>query len=358
MAVISAVQSVLGQYTYAQEEITTAFGANISPDGQHVALVEKIHAATGVKQRHLVMDFEGYKKLDGFGSANDAYIQLGADLGAEAIRGALAKANLEPTDIDMVMCVSVTGIAAPSLEALLARRLGMREDVKRLPIFGLGCVAGAAGIARVRDYLAGDPNGVAVLLSVELCSLTLQRTDVSIPNVVASGLFGDGAAAVVMLGEERARRMGISGPQVVATRSRLYPDTERTMGWDVCDSGFRLFLSANVADVVSDNLEVDVKGFLADHGLTVPQINRWVCHPGGPKILEAMQDSLSLHDGELEVTWRSLARIGNLSSASVLHILQDTMEGRDGAGTPEPGTPGLLMAMGPGFCAELVLLRW
>jgi alkylresorcinol/alkylpyrone synthase len=236
-------------------------------------------------------------------------------------------------------------------------RLGLREDVKRVPIFGLGCVAGAAGIARLHDYLVGHPDEVAVLLSVELCSLTVQRDDVSMPNIVASGLFGDGAAAVVMVGENRAARMGISGPRVIASRSRIYPDTERTMGWDIGGSGFRIVLSAGVADIINQYLGDDVSDFLSDHDLKIPDIKTWVCHPGGPRVLEAMESALDLHEGELDVTWRSLAAIGNLSSSSVLHVLCDTLYG-SGVSVPEPGTPAMLTAMGPGFCAELVLLEW
>ena len=349
---------MLAPFSYSQEEITAAFGAMVSPDGEHVKLVEKIHAATGVRSRNLALDLADYPALGGFGDSNDVFIRVGLDLGEEAIRGALDKAGLAPDEVDLIICASVTGIAAPSLDARLVPLLGLRADVKRLPVFGLGCVAGAAGIARARDYLAGDPDGVAVLLSVELCSLTLQLTDSSMPAIVAGGLFGDGAAAVVMVGSARARRMGITGPRVLASRSRMFPDTERTMGWDISESGFQLVLSADVPAVVSTYLEADVVGFLSDHDLKVTDIARWVCHPGGPKILQAMQDSLGLHDDELAVTWRSLAKIGNLSSSSVLHVLQDTMEGRDGTTPPEPGAPGMLMAMGPGFCAEFVLLEW
>ena len=228
------------------------------------------------------------------------------------------------------MSTSVTGIAAPSLDALLVARLGLRPDVKRIPVFGLGCVAGAAGIARLNDYLVGHPDDVAVLVSVELCSLTVQRDDASMPNIVASGLFGDGAAAVIMVGSRRAARMGLHGPTVVASRSRMYPDTTRTMGWDIGASGFRIVLSAGVPEVITRYLGDDVSDFLADHDLKTTDIGAWVAHPGGPRVLEAMQSALDLHDGQLDVTWRSLARIGNLSSASVLHVLHDTLDGRRG----------------------------
>jgi alkylresorcinol/alkylpyrone synthase len=354
---IAAAHGVVAPHGYPQREITEAFSAVVSPDGSHRALIERIHEATGVQHRNLAIPLDAYAGLDGFGAANDAFIRVALDLGEEAVSAALASAGLVAADVDIVMATSVTGIAAPSIEALLVPRLGLRPDVKRLPVFGLGCVAGASGIARMHDYLVGHPDDVAVLLAVELCSLTVQRDDASMPNIVASGLFGDGAAAVVMVGSRRAARLGIDGPQVLASRSRIYPDTARTMGWDIGGSGFRIVLSAGVADVITQYLGDDVTDFLADHDLKIRDINAWVSHPGGPRVLEAMESALDLRDGELDVTWRSLAAIGNLSSASVLHVLDDTLAGR-GVPRPEAGSPGMLMAMGPGFCAELVLLRW
>ena len=355
MVTIAGVHGVTAAHAYPQAEITAAFAAVVTPSGSQRALLERIHAATGVTRRHLALPLDDYADLDGFGAANDAFIRVGLELGEQAVLGALASAGLDAADVDLVLSTSVTGVAAPSIEALLAQRLGLRPDVKRIPVFGLGCVAGAAGIARCHDYLLGHPDGVAVLLSIELCSLTVQRDDASMPNIVASGLFGDGAAAVVLVGANRSS--GSPGPRVVASRSRLYPDTERTMGWDIGGSGFRIVLAASVADVVERYIGDDVAGFLRDHDLKVPDVSAWVCHPGGPRVLEAMQAALDLRDGQLDVTWRSLARIGNLSSASVLHVLADTLSGRE-APAPERGTPGLLLAMGPGFCSELVLLEW
>jgi len=357
MPSIAAVHAVLGPHGYPQSEITAAFAQVVAPDGEHRAVIERIHEATSVQRRYLALPLADYAGLTGFGEANDTFIRVGLDLGEAAITGALAQAGLTASDVDLVLTTTVTGVAAPSLEARLAPRVGFRPDVKRLPVFGLGCVAGAAGIARLADYLVGHPHDVAVLLSVELCSLTVQRDDASMPNIVASGLFGDGAAAVVMVGAERAREMGIGGPRVVDSRSRLYPDSERTMGWDIGASGFRIVLSTGVADLIQRYLGDDVDGFLSDHDLKRRDISAWVAHPGGPKVLQAIEGALDLSEGQLDVTWRSLAAIGNLSSSSVLHVLADTLRGEDGQ-PPEPGTPGLLLAMGPGFCAELVLLQW
>jgi alkylresorcinol/alkylpyrone synthase len=223
-----------------------------------------------------------------------------------------------------------------------------------VPIFGLGCVAGAAGIARAADYVKAYPDEAALLLSVELCSLTLQKDDLSIPNLIASGLFGDGAAAAVVAGAGLAERQAVRGPEIVATRSIFYPDSERVMGWDIESSGFRIVLSAEVPQVVERFLRRDVDAFLGDNGLTRAEIVSWVCHPGGPKVLEAMEQALELDRAALARTWRSLAEVGNLSSTSVLLVLADTMA----AGRPAAGSWGMLLALGPGFCSELVLLRW
>ena len=357
MTTVAAVGSALGPHRYPQEAITAAFGALVVPDPARRGLLERFHAAAGVQTRHLALPLDAYADLDGFTAANDAFLRVGVQLGAAAFTQALTAAGVRADEVDVVMSVTVTGVAAPSLDARLVPLLGLRHDVKRVPVFGLGCVAGAAGIARLHDYLTGHPDDVAVLLSVELCSLTVQKDDATTANLVASGLFGDGAAAVVLVGERRAAAMGLDGPTVVATRSRFYPDTERVMGWDMGGSGFRIVLSATVADVVEANLGQDVKDFLAaapGGPLDLSDVRHWVAHPGGPKVLEAMQRALALPAGALDVTWRSLATIGNLSSGSVLHVLKDTMAGSV-TGT---GEPSVLMAMGPGFCAEMVLLRW
>jgi len=253
----------------------------------------------------------------------------------------------------VLITTTVTGLAVPSLDARIAGRLGLRDDVRRLPMFGLGCVAGAAGVARLHDYLRGAPDGVAALIAVELCSLTYPGYKPSLAGLVGSALFADGAGAVVAVGERRAEQIGARGPDILDSRSHLYPDSLRAMGYDVGAAGFELVLSKNVATLVQQYIGEDVTTFLAAHGLTTTDIGAWVSHPGGPKVIEAINEALDLPPEALELTWRSLGEIGNLSSASVLHVLRDTI-----AKPPPSGSAGLMMALGPGFCSELVLLRW
>ncbi|HEX5430342.1 MAG TPA: 3-oxoacyl-[acyl-carrier-protein] synthase III C-terminal domain-containing protein, partial [Bryobacteraceae bacterium] len=222
--------------------------------------------------------------------------------------------------------------------------------MRRIPIFGLGCVGGAAGVARAADYVRAYPDQVAVLLSVELCSLTLQRDDLSLANQISAALFGDGAAAVIVAGSD----VKAEGPEIADTRSSFYPDTEDAMGWAISERGFRIVLSPGVPDVIREHLGRDLDGFLAEHGLQRADIGCWVLHTGGPKVLRATEEALGIEPPATDVSWELLRKTGNLSSASVLFVLEEVMNRR----RPAPGTWSILAAMGPGFCAELVLLRW
>jgi alkylresorcinol/alkylpyrone synthase len=348
---IRSVGTALPPHYADQETLIAAFRTHWAKEHFNLERLEELHRAVQVGGRHLAVPLEDYPGLVDLRARNDAWIRVATDVGEQAVRQALDRASLVPRDVDHLFFVTVTGIATPSIDARLMNRLGLRPDVKRTPIFGLGCVAGAAGTARASDILRAFPDQVAVLLSVELCSLTLQREDLSIANIIASGLFGDGAAAMVLSGAER---QASGAPRILATRSVFYPDTERVMGWDVVNGGFKVVLSAKVPDVVREHVRQDVGGFLAANGLRTEDIRHWVAHTGGPKVLEAFEATLELPGGALARSWKCLQETGNLSSASVLFVLESLL----GSGEAQPGDYGLLMAMGPGFCAELVLLQW
>lgn len=324
---------------------------------------DQIQRSVRVARRHLALPVSEYPALDSFAKTNAAWTRVAPELGAEAAANALAAAGMSAREVDHLFLVTGTGIATPSLDALIVNRLGMRPDVRRSPLFGLGCAGGVAAVSRAADVLRAFPGGIAMVVSVELCSLTLQRHDASVANVIASALFGDGAAAVVMGGAECARRAG-GAPRIIATRSVFYPDTERMMGWDVVDSGFKIVLSPAIPDLVREHLGRDVDALLADYGLARSAISHWIAHTGGNRVLEAIAAALSLEPSALERSWRLLAATGNLSSASVLFVLRDLFEERAArageldSGQYGRGDYGMMLAMGPGFCAELALLRW
>ncbi|HZJ55283.1 MAG TPA: 3-oxoacyl-[acyl-carrier-protein] synthase III C-terminal domain-containing protein [Myxococcaceae bacterium] len=349
---VRSVGTALPPHWVDQETLISLFRAHWAREHFNVERIEELHRSVQVGGRHLALPLEEYLPLRGFAERNEAFNRVSLELGAQAVQRGLDAAGLQPRDVDHLFFVTVTGIATPSLDARLVNRLGLRPDVKRTPIFGLGCVAGAAGAARATDVLRAFPEQVAVLLSVELCSLTLQREDVSIANVIASGLFGDGAAALVLSGADRPPPG--AAPRVLATRSIFYPDTERIMGWDVVEGGFKVVLSAKVPSLVTEHVRGDVDGFLSAQGLRRTDIRHWIAHTGGPKVLQAFESALDLPPEALRRSWDSLRRTGNLSSASVLFVLSELLA----SGEARPGDLGMLMAMGPGFCAELVLLRW
>jgi len=353
MTRIMAVRSALPAYRYPQAEFTRAMCGDSGIRPSRRALLERLHANSGVEYRHTVLPLPECGGLGGIGSANDRYIREAADLGERALRGALEAAGLAGADLDLLIVTSVTGVAVPSLDARLMPRLGLRPDIKRLPIFGLGCVAGAAALARLHDYLLAWPHHHAAVLAVELCSLNWRVTALTTADLVSSGLFGDGAAAVAATGGRGPGRRAGGYPRVLASRSVVYPDSGDTLGWRLGSDGFRIVLTADLPGVIERGLGGSVTAFLAEHDLTVEDISAWICHPGGPKVIDAVQHSLKLPDSALELSRRSLAEVGNLSSVSVLHILEKTID----AGPP-PGSAGLMIGLGPGVSAELVLLRW
>jgi alkylresorcinol/alkylpyrone synthase len=340
---IASVAAEFPPHRHSQDEVIAALTDFAGPQFRRFA------NTSGVETRQLALPLSQYSDLSGFTEANDAYLDIALELGERALLSALDAAKVHPSEVDVVFSTTVTGLAVPSLEGRLATRVGLRPDVKRVPLFGLGCVAGAAGVARMHDYLRGFPDHVAALLAVELCSLTVQREDRSIANLVASSLFGDGAAAVIAKGADQTP----SGPKLLATRSQTYPDTEEVLGWNIGSNGFRIILSVEIANLVEKYLGDDVRKFLADQGLTTADVSTWVLHAAGPKVIDAVENVLELPVHALDRTRNSLRDKGNLSSVSVLDILQATM-----ADPPPPGSFGLMIAMGPGFSSELVLLGW
>ncbi len=316
------------------------------------AILDRLHSRTGVDGRYFSRPLADYRALDTWGKANNVWIETALDLGERSIECLIEQSGIERSQIGAIFFVSVTGVASPSIDARLVNRLNLSQRIRRNPLFGLGCVAGAAGLARAADYVKAYPDQYAVLLAVELCSLTWQREDLSVANLISTGLFGDGAAAVLVAGDQTAH--AAASPRILDHAQVFYPETESVMGWDISERGFQIVLSPEVPNVVRQNLGRDVDLFLAAHNLTREDIGCWLMHNGGPKVLEASEDALGMERGSLTVSWEALRRVGNLSSASVLVVLDDVMKHQ----RPASGTKSILAAMGPGFCCEMLLIEW
>ncbi len=352
-ATVAGTATRLARHRYKQKDLA-AFACQYLPPGAiGGGTVERFFTRVGVEERYLALPIERYRTLDGLRARNDAWIEVATELGEEVLRRLLDDSGLDASEIGLLATTTVTGIATPSLDARLMNRLPFASSLKRMPFFGLGCLGGAAGLARVADHLRGAPSAAAILLSVELNSLTFQPHDGSLANIVSTGLFGDGASAVLMVGaEHRLAGRGL-GPKITGSRAAFFPETERVLGWDVTDTGFRVVLSPNIPRLVATHVPAAVDGFLAEHGLARDDIAAWVVHPGGAKVIDAMVASLGLRAGALAAARESLRTVGNLSSSSVLFLLDERR--RD---PPPPGSHGLLMAMGPALSAEMVLLSW
>ena len=400
--VIAAAASAFPPYEYDQRVILTALQRHWGPKVDNPVFLSRLQAHVGVNKRHLALPIEEYYDLKTWGRANNHWIDVAQEIGETALCRALTRAGLAPADLDALFFVSITGISCPSIDVKLVNRMGLSPNLKRTPIFGLGCVAGAVGLSRAADYVRAFPDQVAAVLAVELCSLTLQQEDVSVANIISSGLFGDGAAAVIVAGADRngsspnqgrsdhrpylnganpsipsdpnaggpnprglhaaglnspaADSIGLHprGPEILATRSILFPNSEHVLGWDISEKGFRMVLARELPEIVQEKLGPVVDVFLAEHDLARADLGSWILHTGGPRVLEATAAALGLSTQDIAASWDCLRREGNLSSASVLVVLEEVMLKR----RPAPGTYGLLAAMGPGFSAELVLLKW
>ncbi len=353
MPTIRAVTHAFPDHYYTQEEMLAALRKHWAKAHSNLGRLERIHHNAGVNGRHLALPIADYERLEGFEAKNNAWIRCALDLGETVLCRLFEKVQMRPDQVSQIIFTTVTGIGVPSIDARLMNCIPFSPNLKRIPLFGLGCVAGAAGIARLADYLRGQPDEAAVLLSIELCSLTIQPDDFSIANIISSGLFGDGAAAVLMVGDDHREATGRL-PKVIDSRSIFFPNTEKVMGWDVGDGGLKIVLSADVAELAEIQLRPEVDGFLREHDLSIEDIKHWIAHPGGPKVIQALESGLGLGEHALDLSRESLATVGNISSTSVLLILEETLS----RFRPEPGTYGVLMAMGPAFCAELVLLQW
>ncbi len=347
----SAIHSVSTSFPknyVSQEEISKEI-SSLWPDKK--SYVEQFHFSSQVNGRHLSIPLAEYKNLGDIGERSKKWLEVATELQTENIIKLLEQSGLKPADISLIASTTVTGLAIPTLEARLMNKLPFKPNLKRLPIFGLGCLGGVAGINRVNDYLKGHPTEAALLLATELCTLTFQFHDKSVANLVGTSLFADGAAAVLMVGEKHPL-FEKSQFKILSGESFFYPDTERIMGWDIISSGFQIVLSGDVPKIVEEKVRPNLTDFLAGNKLTVSDINFMVSHPGGPKVLDKLSEVSGKQPEEFRHSWTSLREKGNMSSVSVLHVMEKTIIEKR-----KSHEIGLMLAMGPAFCSEMCLIK-
>lgn len=348
MPIIHSVKTCFPEIYESQEDITREIAA-IWPD--KLKHVEQFHKSSQVTGRHLSIPLSEYKNLGDIGDRSKKWLEVATDLQTKNITKLLTSAGLSPQDISLIATTTVTGLAIPTLEARLMNILPFKPNTKRLPIFGLGCLGGVACINRVSDYLLGHPKEAALLLATELCTLTFQFNDKSVANLVGTSLFADGAAAVLLLGDEHP--LASKGQfKVLAGQSFFYPNTERIMGWDIVSSGFQIVLSGDVPKIVEEQVKPNLLEFLANNHMSISDVNFMVSHPGGPKVLEKLSEISGREAKDFQHSWNSLREKGNMSSVSVLHVMEKTIQDHR-----SPNELGLMMAMGPAFCSEMTIIK-
>jgi alkylresorcinol/alkylpyrone synthase len=361
----------LPRYVHSQDSIRDAIVAWLSTEPEKAAKAQTVIANSEVRQRYTVRPLDWYLQHPSVTERSAVYAEEMVALCEKAARAALDGAGVRPHDVGLIVTTSCTGVMIPSVETHLIQRMGFRPETRRMPATEMGCVAGAWALGRAHDYLCAYPDSAVLVVAAELASLTAQATDRSMANIVSATLFGDGASAAVLTGPAFApahSAPGVPGTgpgfnsdasrarpaRIVASRSYLFPGTPELMGFDVTDSGLKIVLSPRVPRFIRQNLPPVLAGFLEDHGIGRSDLKHFLIHPGGRKVLEGLQKELSLSEDDTRFSWKVLREYGNLSSATVLVMLHHfEQEAR-----PAAGDLGLLMAVGPGFCAELVLLQW
>lgn len=347
-ATILATATAVPPHVITRDDVKYYLGRVFDIPERRVEAMMTIVANAQVEKRHVLYPIDYTIEPRSLAKTNQEYIAHSIALGQQVAEASLAKAGMKPADVDLMITVSCTGFMIPSLDAHLINRMGFRPDVRRMAFTELGCAAGAMALGRAEEFLRAYPGRNALVISVELPSLTFQRKDLSQANLISCILFGDGAAAAILT----SRPAG--GPRVLASETYTFPDSLDAMGFDLRDSGFHILLSKDVPQMIREKIGGLVNAFLARHGLARESIAAWILHPGGQKLLSHVQEELGLCPCDTQFSWDILREYGNLSSATILFILNEWLEKKP----MNAGDYGLVAAFGPGFSAELLLLRW
>lgn len=339
-----SVATVVPAIMLRQPEVRDRAAVVFDEVGDLVARLAPIYDNAGIEARYSCVPIDWYEAPHAWAERNRTYIDNAVALACRAAEQALRRAGLAVEDVDAIVVVSTTGIATPSLDALVIDRLRLRRDVRRLPVFGLGCAGGVLGLARAADMAQASPGERVLVLVVELCGLTFRRNDLSKSNIVATALFGDGAAAVLL--STRG-----DGPAVAFSAEHTWPDSLDVMGWGVEDDGLRVVFSRDIPALIRNEFRAVLDAVLARHDLTRGDIDRFLCHPGGAKVLDALEEVLDMPPGGLATARGVLRDYGNMSAVTVLFVLERALAAGD------LGRRALLTALGPGFTAAFLMLQ-
>jgi alkylresorcinol/alkylpyrone synthase len=345
---IAATATALPEHTITRADVKYHLGRVFDIPERKLEAMMSIVDNARVHQRHSIFPVEYTVEPRALSKTNEEYMEHAIKLGREAAEKCLERAGLKPEDIDLIITVSCTGFMIPSLDAHLIHLMGFRSNVRRMPFTELGCAAGAMALGRAADYLKADPDGNVLIIAVELPTLTFQRKDISQANLISSILFGDGAAAVIVRGTP------VAGPKILCSETYTFPDSLGAMGFDLRDSGFHILLAKDVPEMIGARITELVDGFLGRQGKKREDIKGWILHPGGARLLGNVETALGLKCCDTQPSWDILGKVGNLSSATVLFILQEWLEKRP----LKSGEYAMLGAFGPGFSAEFLLLQW
>jgi len=349
MATIQGTATATPPYVYDQPTVQKRVRDWLGARATRLDRVLRAYERGLVQKRACVLPIEEIFKPRGFEAKNRIYMEAAADLGEQAVRGALKDADIRADEVDFFIASSCTGFMIPSVDAVIAHRLGMQRSLARLPITQHGCAGGVVALRQAHEHLLAHPDHTVLVLAVEIPSITFQHEDFSPENIISASLFGDGAAAVVLRSEGESNQ-----PTIIATDSNLFPESLDLMGFDLRDSGLKIVLKKDVPTAIQRYAPEALRGFLTSQGLEASDIAHFLLHPGGRKIVEGFESSFGLGAGGLEFTRSVLREHGNLSSATVLFILDDFQR----SGRAQFGDMGLLVAFGPGFGCETLLLGW
>ena len=311
-----------------------------------------------IETRHFCVPAQWYRQEHTFEARNDLYIRLATEYSVTVIKKCLTNPlflenTISTEEIDAILFVSSTGISTPSIDARVMNILPFSDRVVRLPIWGLGCAGGAAGISRAFDYCKAYPKAKVLVVCIELCSLTFQKNDYSKSNLVGTSIFADGAACALVCGDQVELNQAKPMPHIRGSASKWMPNSEDVMGWNVKNSGFHVVFSKSIPSIIANWLGPFIHTFLSEHKVQAQQIVNFVAHPGGKKVLSAYEEALQLSTEQTNISRNVLKHHGNMSSPTVLYVLEQFMLKEN-----EANTLGLLVALGPGFSGEAVLLEW